>query len=60
MLAWLSKNSGTIIITATMSSFDYDGQATYTGGTIIINGQTVNSIPTAQMGGGKTGMGGRR
>ena len=35
-----------------MSSFDYDGQATYTGGTIIVNGQTVNSITNSMMGGG--------
>ena len=49
-------NGGTIDITAQMSSFDYDGTATYNGGTIIINGQQVDSIPQAAMGGG--GMGG--
>ena len=31
-------SGGTIDITSTVSSFDYDGNATYTGGTIIING----------------------
>lgn len=49
-------SGGTINITATVSSFDYDGTATYTGGTIIINGTQVNSIPQSMMGGG--GMGG--
>ena len=43
---------GTINITSQMSSFDYDGQATYMGGTIIVNGQTVNSITNSMMGGG--------
>ncbi len=49
-------NGGTINITAN-SAFDYDGTAQYNGGTIIINGQTVNSI-TNQMMGGMGGMGG--
>ncbi len=40
-------------------SFDCDGTATYTGGTIIINGSQVNSIPQSMMGGGMGGMGGR-
>ena len=53
----ITVNGGTIDITAQMSSFDYDGTATYNGGTIIINGQEVNSIPQSMMGGG--GMGGR-
>ena len=48
---------GTISITAS-GSFDYDGSATYTGGTIIVNGQTVNSITNSMMGGGMQ-MGGR-
>ncbi len=39
-------------------SFDCDGTATYTGGTIIINGEQVDSIPQSdRMGGGM--MGGR-
>lgn len=37
--------------------FDYDGTATYTGGTIIINGTQVDSIPQSQMGGGMGGGG---
>ena len=39
-------------------SFDCDGTATYTGGTIIINGTQVDSIPQSMMG-GRGGMGGR-
>ena len=35
---------GTINVTGS-STFDYDGSATYTGGTIIINGVQVDSIP---------------
>jgi len=50
---------GTVNITAS-GSFDYDGTATYTGGTIIVNGQTVNSITNSMMGGmGNMQMGGR-
>ena len=54
-------NGGTIDITATVSSFDYDGTAEYNGGTIIINGTQVDSIPQSMMGGrgGMGGMGGR-
>lgn len=53
-------SGGTINITATVSSFDYDGTATYTDGTIIINGTQVDSIPQSMMGGGGIGnMGGR-
>ena len=44
-------NGGTIDITATVSSFDYDGNAEYNGGTIIINGSQVDSIPQSMMGG---------
>ena len=40
------------------SAFDYDGSATYTGGTIIINGQQVDSIPNQMMGGRGGMMGG--
>ncbi len=40
--------------------FDCDGTATYTGGTIIINGTQVDSIPQSTMGGGgRGGFGGR-
>ncbi|MBQ1546605.1 MAG: carbohydrate-binding domain-containing protein [Clostridia bacterium] len=53
-------NGGTIDITAQMSSFDYDGTAQYNGGTIIINGSQVDSIPQSMMGGrgGMNGMNG--
>ncbi len=36
-------------------SFDYDGSASFTGGTIIINGEEVSDIPTPRMMGGKGG-----
>ena len=57
-------NGGTINVTAQMSSFDYDGKAEFNGGTIIVNGTQVNSIPQSMMGGGgrmggMNGMGGR-
>lgn len=48
-------SGGTLDITAN-SPFDYDGTAKYTGGTIIVNGQTVNTI-TNQMMGGAGGFG---
>ena len=51
-------SGGTVNVTSTMSSFDYDGTATYTGGTIIVNGVTQSGIPAAQMMGGFGGMGG--
>ncbi len=38
--------------------FDYDGTAQYNGGTIIINGSQVDSIPQSSMMGGRGGMGG--
>jgi len=49
-------NGGTISVTSTVSSFDYDGTAEYNGGTIIINGTQVDSIPQSMMGGGAGGM----
>lgn len=51
-------NGGTIDVTAQMSSLDYDGTAQYNGGTIIINGTQVDSIPQSMMG-GRGNMGGR-
>lgn len=51
----ITVNGGYINITCQMSSFDYDTSATYNGGTIIINGQEVNSIPVSTMGGGMRG-----
>ncbi len=44
-------NGGTIDVTATVSSFDYDGTAEFNGGTIIINGSEVDSIPQSMFGG---------
>ena len=44
-------NGGTIDITG-QSPFDYDGEAKYLGGTIIVNGQTTNTITNQIMGGG--------
>ena len=54
-------NGGTIDITSTVSSFDYDGKAEFNGGTIIINGTQVDSIPKSMMGpgGGRGGPGGQ-
>ncbi|MBR5094938.1 MAG: hypothetical protein IK095_07575, partial [Oscillospiraceae bacterium] len=50
---------GTISISGN-SSIDYDGTATFTGGTVIVNGQQVTTIPNQFMGGfgGPGGMGG--
>ena len=44
-------NGGTVDITA-QTPFDYDGEAKYTGGTIIVNGETTNAITNQMMGGG--------
>ena len=56
-------SGGTITIVypaqAPSESFDCDGTATYTGGTIIINGTQVDSIPQSMMGGGGMMGGGR-
>ena len=55
-------SGGTINVTGG-STFDYDGTAEYTGGTIIVNGQQVNSISNQMMGGMRGfmgGMGGRK
>lgn len=58
-------NGGTIDITYRgMDSFDYDNKAEFNGGTIIINGTEVDSIPQPAMGpgggrGGWAGQGGR-
>ena len=53
----ITVSGGYIDITAQTSSFDYDGTATYNGGTIIINGEQVDSIPEPQMMGGPGGRG---
>lgn len=51
-------NGGIIRVTGN-STFDYDGTAQYNGGTIIVNGQQVSSIPNQMMGGGPGGWGGQ-
>lgn len=40
----IKVSGGTINVTGS-STFDYDGTATFTGGTIIVNGTKVNEIP---------------
>lgn len=47
-------SGGTIDITA-QSPFDYDGNCSYTGGTIIVNGTQVDSVTNQMMGGGMMG-----
>ena len=44
----LKVSGGTINVTGS-STFDYDGNATYTGGTIIINGTKVDTIPKSSI-----------
>lgn len=44
-------NGGTINITG-QSPLDYDGKASYTGGTLIVNGEQTNEITNQFMGGG--------
>lgn len=56
----VSVSGGTINVSYPGSgpseSFDYDGTATFTGGTIIINSEQVSEIPTpTMMGGGRGG-----
>ena len=50
---------GTVNVTAG-SAFDYDGAASFIGGTVIINGQQVDTLPNQMMGGGRGMMGGGR
>ncbi len=49
-------NGGNIVLTAS-SGFDYDGTGQYNGGTIILNGQQLSSLPN-QMGMGRNAGGG--
>ena len=51
-------NGGIVRVTGN-STFDYDGTAQYNGGTIIVNGQQVSSIPNSMMGSGHGGWNGR-
>lgn len=48
-------NGGTINITA-QSAFDYDGEAKYTGGTMIVNGTETTTITNQFAGGMQGGM----
>lgn len=48
---------GNINITAPTSSFDSDRGATMTGGTLVVNGETLTELPAGRRGRG--GMGGR-
>ena len=48
---------GTIDVTCN-SGFDYDGTVTWTGGTVIVNGQQQTQIVNQMMGGGQGGFGG--
>ncbi len=50
-------NGGTISVSGN-STFDYDGNASYTGGTIIANGTQIDYIPNQNMGRGGWGNGG--
>ena len=50
-------NGGIIKVTAFMSSFDYEGTASFNGGQIYVNGQQVDQIPQSMMGGGHGGGG---
>ncbi|MBR5371266.1 MAG: carbohydrate-binding domain-containing protein [Oscillospiraceae bacterium] len=57
---YIKVSGGKIDVTAPCMSFDYDKDAEYTGGTIIINGEQVNEIPKETMGGFGGGMRGGR
>ena len=48
---------GNIDITAQFA-FDFDGQVTFSGGTVYVNGQQVSSITNSMMGPGGGGPGG--
>ncbi len=54
----LTISGGTLNISAA-SAFDYDGTGTYTGGTLIVNGEQVTELTQSMMGpGGGLGPGG--
>ena len=52
-------SGGCIDLTAS-SGFDYDGNGQYNGGTIILNGQQLSSLPGQMRGGGVDGGRGGR
>jgi len=47
---------GDITVTAPTSSFDYEWSGEMTGGTIVVNGQTMTSLPVSRWGGRGGGM----
>ena len=51
--------TGGVIDITGQSPFDYDGSCTYTGGTIIVNGQETNAVTNQMMGGPMGHMGGQ-
>ena len=51
-------NGGTIDVTAS-SAFDYDGTGQYNGGTLIVNGQQLSTLPSQMGMGGWGGASGR-
>ena len=55
----LTINGGYIDVTGG-SCFDYDGTGSFTGGTLVCNGQTMDTLPNQMMGGrgGRGGFGG--
>ena len=54
----LTLAGGTLTINA-QSPFDYDGQLTFTGTKLIVNGTETTSVQNQVMGGGAAGMGGK-
>lgn len=51
-------NDGLVSVTGN-SSFDYESSGTLNGGTVIVNGQTVSTLPNQMMGGFGGGFGGQ-
>ncbi|MBP5744404.1 MAG: carbohydrate-binding domain-containing protein [Oscillospiraceae bacterium] len=51
-------SGGNISVNAA-SAFDYDGSASFTGGTVYVNGQQVTALPNQMMGGGAGGFSGQ-
>ena len=51
--------TGGVIDITGQSPFDYDGSCTYTGGTIIVNGQETDAVTNQMMGGPMGHMGGQ-
>ena len=51
-------SGGNISVNAA-SAFDYDGSASFTGGTVYVNGQQVTALPNQLMGGGTGGFSGQ-